>query len=222
MALCLWSGGCDSTLLLHDLAASEVLKEDTIIRAVSITHPQIVNSTVASMVRLQILAELFKRGLKISYHEININNKDIECEQGSGAPQTVIWMSSVIPYLQETEDLYMGFIRSDDIWHFREYLGLAFLNLQILRGNRGGLKLPLEWWSKADVIQRLKKLGLYEMCWTCENPVKHQGTNKPCGKCRPCRTQTDAEYRLRKWPKQEGRVILSPVPLDTKAPRSLT
>jgi 7-cyano-7-deazaguanine synthase in queuosine biosynthesis len=186
----LWSGGADSTLLLHDLATKA--KEDhQIVKAITIMHPQILNSTFPVKYRERTLKQLKNQGLdNITHHIINIQTEgQFQIKNQIGLLQPIIWMTTVIPYLNEKEDLYVAYIREDDIWHYRYYLYDAFNSLQVIAQHTGQLLIPFEWTYKYEILRRLKQLNLTNT-WTCENPQK----NKPCGKCQPCKNQRIAKY----------------------------
>ena len=127
----LWSGGCDSTLLLHDLAVKQKMYDNYPINAVSIIHDQIYNSKTAAQGKIKILKELRKRGLEISYNEIHI--KTSMNADGCGLTQPIIWLATAIPYLGVTENMYVGYIKEDCVWHYRSFLYDAFKNLQTIR-----------------------------------------------------------------------------------------
>lgn len=197
MALLLWSGGCDSTLLLHDMltAAPDAdgnrvgryvkLKPIEPIRVLSINHDQITNSKQGSLARKRLWPKLKKlRGF--TYSETTVAINDIGVENGDGGLcQPGIWLLHAAMCLSADEDLYAGYIRTDDIWHRREQLYGAFGWLQAMTEKTGRLLCPLEWMRKGEVIQELERLRLLKDTWHCEDPTdKH----KPCGKCASCDT----------------------------------
>jgi tRNA(Ile)-lysidine synthase TilS/MesJ len=97
MTAILWSGGNDSTLLLHDLA-TKAKQDGYTIDAYTIHHPQIANSHLENHQK-QTLKQPTDIGLNnINYHHITINTThDI---QPIGIPQAAIWIGTIPPYLK--------------------------------------------------------------------------------------------------------------------------
>lgn len=108
-----------------------------------------------------------------------------------GIEQCVFWLGLAVPYLRESENLFMGYIKSDDFWHYKSFAYAAFDNLQILAGHSGKLMLPMEWVTKSEVVRRLRELKL--RTWSCECPKG----KKPCGKCTPCKRLRLVDLELR-------------------------
>jgi 7-cyano-7-deazaguanine synthase in queuosine biosynthesis len=187
MLVC-FSGGCDSTLvlskLIDDSEKNTKLGEPIVINTISFVHPQLGHWEQEKQARSRILDELHRRhDITINHTEVNI---DFDTEKGSvkcysGLSQPEIWMQAC-GFLDENEDLYMGYIRTDDIWHFKEPLMRVFNGIQEIANKYGKLITPLEWHEKKDVLRELKQKNLLDLCWYCQDPID----NKPCGKCHSC------------------------------------
>lgn len=193
MALVVWSGGCDSTLVLHDLA-----KKQGNVRALSIRHINVPAAKESDRARTRLLSRLQKKGLNIDHTTIDVNQceSDVQIEAlDGGCAQPVLWLAIAVGYLREKEDLYFGHHRGDDFWEFRSAFEAAFRALQKIRGGKGKIVYPLRAFHKADILKRLQALSLYRDCWYCENPRD----GKRCGRCRPCIT-----HRTAIWQLQEG------------------
>lgn len=190
MALVIWSGGCDSTLVLHDVA-----KKLGSVRALSIQHPQVLACEESIAARERLLIRLRKRGLNIEHTTLVLDHgaTDIQVETHDGCnPQAVLWLTLGVAYLRQDEDIYFGYHRGDDFWTDQRAVAKAFQALQWIRNGKGKISYPLEGHTKADIIKRLQALGLYRDCWYCEDPRK----GKRCGKCRPCITHRTAVWQL--------------------------
>jgi 7-cyano-7-deazaguanine synthase in queuosine biosynthesis len=119
-------------------------------------------------------------------------------ESGGGLIQPITWIPLAASFLHEKEDLYVGYIRGDDLWHYKSQVYWIFTYLQEVCHKHGVLRLPMEWETKYDVIKKLKEVGLFKLCWTCERPSPKE---KPCGECVPCCSMNSALWRLSKEPK---------------------
>jgi 7-cyano-7-deazaguanine synthase in queuosine biosynthesis len=207
MTAILWSGGADSTLLLHDIATKAKQNQDTI-NAITITHPQVLNSHILEH-QQKTLKQLSKMGLNnITHNLIKIDTPLIAYQ--TGIVQAAIWIGIIPPYLGSTENLYTGHIKEDDIWHYRQWVYGAFDNLQTLLSHTGTLQIPFEWTPKHEITKRLQQLELHT--WTCENHI-----HKPCQKCTPCKKQKISHYintHIEKPPKKTEPTLMGSLQAD--------
>lgn len=189
-ALVCWSGGRDSTLLLHNLLS----EEDTIVRAISIIHEQ-VDDERQKEARTKIKEKLVNKFREFTSFEVTIS-----FDEGSpgayvdnGLIQPVLWIPTASTFLKNEEDLYVGYIRGDDVWHARYQITEIFKNIQYIMGKSGDIKFPLEPMNKADVILELSRTGLLHDTWFCQEngPI-------PCGKCSSCETDAMHTFILEK------------------------
>lgn len=195
MALILWSGGCDSTLLLSTLVdrCLDIDNEITEVRALAILHDQINARTEQKAARKNLLKVFKARGCNVRYTELTMKSRGNFCVEGGGCPQPVLWITNAMQYLGDEEDLYLGYIRGDDYWTYNTTINWAFDYLQKVLGKRGSIKAPLELMRKSDVIRELKRRRLYSKVWYCENPKN----GRKCGKCEPCITHATALERIK-------------------------
>lgn len=189
MALVLWSGGCDSTLVLWRLL-QEQKPSDPPTRTLAINHPQFGGNMNQKEPRKRILANLKEKGFRIAHQEINIESPSrprLMIGGSQGCLQPLIWLPLGILALETGEDLHMGYIRGDDIWHYRNRLFETFDQLANIAYRTGKLCIPLEWVGKHKVLAELKPTGLLRYAWWCEQSrLKRQGC--PCGRCPSCIT----------------------------------
>ena len=180
MSLLLWSGGCDSTLMLYKLL--NVVGSSDKIRTISIMHPQLPANIQQQRARDKIEKFLNKSQLSFERTEISMHTNASIVSSGN-LIQPPLWLSLAQVHLEATEDLYVGYIKLDDFWHYHTYATQAFDNLQYIMGKTGKLKFPLEWLERKEISNELKRIKLYDKCWWCENP-KNRNT---CGKCHACK-----------------------------------
>lgn len=200
MSVVAWSGGCDSTAILYGLALKA--REDgsqTTVRAVSIDlYNSSLNQRVKQReIRNELKREFRKRGLPIYYSEIKIKASG-HGFRSTFCAQAVIWLPLLIQTLAEKEDLYLGYHKGDDAIEKQAHIHHAFDNLQYVRDCSGKLYMPLIKYRKRDVIEYIKKSGIYEKTWWCEGEL---GKKKPCGSCAPCVTHETALWQIKRWPK---------------------
>ena len=191
MSLLLWSGGCDSTCLLHAMLESKKtgkeiagvkIGKDEHVRTISINCAQIAGDAHNRKARDKLYVALQKRYGFFVRGETKITNAKLSFEDtGFGTPQAPIWLTA-ISYLDVDEDLYAGYIKGDDIWHVISKLRSAFKAIKSITHRTGSLRLPLEWESKSDVIRYLKRCRLLNSTWYCELPKG----NRSCRKCDSC------------------------------------
>lgn len=192
-----WSGGCDSTLLLKTIAERYGTFTNPII-AISLEHSLIDEKKreLETQARDKLLKEFTNRGLHIKHKVITIS-----CDIGYGpvtAGQAYLWLSTIIPFAANM-NLYLGFIKEDSVWHYMSQLQNLISNINNALSINTLVHYPLEHITKHEIIDKLYKENLYDLVWYCEAPK----TDIPCGKCTPCETHTHAIVKLalqdREW-----------------------
>ena len=202
MSLVCWSGGCDSTLILHDLAkAASTFHPGTDqgkpVRAISLNYSQVPAHAEQSRARKKILEWFKARGYPVDHTEISIDtNNGLEYH---GNPQATMWLLAQ-QALHVDEHLYSGYHRGDDFWHDGHHLTAAFDHLQKLGLRNGQWVFLLASEHKYQIIDRLKKTGdpgrpemsLYNLCWWCADLQSFNDDAKirsePCGRYQSCIT----------------------------------
>lgn len=191
MSLVLWSGGLDSTLALYYELTSKKS-----VRTITINHNKI-NSNKQEKekkARKEIKAKLLEEGYNFHSFEINIEDND-ENVSFCGLTHPIIWLPQAIFYLEPNEDLIIGWIRGDDIWHYKTHVEQIFWSmLSIMEKDGCRLSTPLEFENKYDVLSQMKKYGLEDICWWCEEPTS---VGMSCGSCDPCKNYIMASYYLK-------------------------
>jgi 7-cyano-7-deazaguanine synthase in queuosine biosynthesis len=185
MTLIAWSGGCDSTLVLWQTLQEQTLSSPSV-RTIAVNHPYFnmpASNAREKKQRQVILKTLRKKGYRIDHQEVEIKADGFPKRKG-GLGQPPLWLVFSVLYATPDEPMAFGYIRGDDIWHYRQYFKEAWDNLSIIVGHRKSeLLFPLEWLDKADVIDELREAKLLSLVWYCAD----RG-DKPCGKCSSCVT----------------------------------
>ena len=165
ISLVMWSGGCDSTLVLYRDARDSTPNKPA--RALRIIHPQLPANTQQQIARERIKREFVDRHLPVEYTEVSFTNKGDACI--GDFRQSALWISIGALHIRENENMLLGYIRSDTIWHSKWTLGLFTALVNEMRAPGCQLLFPLEWKTKQDVIQELKEAKLVGLCWSCDS-----------------------------------------------------
>lgn len=194
MTLILWSGGCDSTLVLWNACKKAKKEGKEMPRALSINHAQVGANREQYRARRSIWKKLKARGYDFKWAEVSIVGKGMFYPVSEGhSLQPPIWIPQAVLYLKAKEELQCGWIRGDDTFHHMAEVRWTFNYLMQLSGKSGTLSFPLEWTPKFMVLSELRKAKLVSLPWTCEEPRNWRA----CGKCKPCLELKTAQYRLK-------------------------
>lgn len=188
-----WSGGCDSTLLLHH-AARLYGTERSPIRTFSLTCDQISSGPPEAKARQRILKALRRRGYNIEHTEMTLSTGDGPGLRHHGLPQAVLWLVAT-QALTVHETLALGYIRGDDWLGDAEGFRAVFDRLQKINGREGVLWTPLAGTEKCGVLHQLRELDLLDLTWWCELPAKR----KPCGECPSCQRHATGLWKLKRF-----------------------
>ena len=198
MALVLFSGGCDSTLVLHDLLKANDKNYISQITALSINHCQVSANEQNKAARESFKEEMGKRelNLHVNFCEIAITNTcsaNVNSIGSYGLSQPIIWSTIAMLYASNEDTIYFGYHSGDDFWLYKNEFEAAIQNICKISAKTIKIEYPLRHLYKHDIIRILKERGLYEKTWYCEYPTVE---NKPCGECVPCRTHRTALWYL--------------------------
>lgn len=179
----IWSGGCDSTALLHNLACKFPDKTITAYSTISYTGSRRTDRKC----RERLKKKFEEEGIT------NINYKTVVCQveqfsQGSGLAQPCVWLS-VLPGVLcgQAQLVCFGYIRGDDIWHYKESFKKIFDGMKELLHTDAELCFPLEWKDKQDILQYLDDHNLLDLCNCCEYADTYENG---CGSCKDCKAVT--------------------------------
>lgn len=200
MSLVLWSGGCDSTLVLYDLAVKEGTR-DRPVRALTVKHSMVNAWREQAAARKRILARFEQLGLHVACSQVDLTFRGRHWPT-SPMGQATAWVAIAALMVEDKERLYTGHHEGDSMWLSWSNLSYAFQQLCSAGGkNDVRWETPLFDVRKRGVIERLRKAKLHRLCWWCEHP---RG-GKPCGGCAPCRAHELALHEMRRWPDEEKR-----------------
>lgn len=216
----LWSGGCDSTLvlwkLLNDLKTN---RNDRTIHTYAFISANVgsIKMDWEKQKRNQFLLWSSQQGFnnKIQHTDIHI---DADKQQiiSNNCGQPALWISNIVPYLPHDSILFSGYHKGDDFltyWVFKDWIK-AFVGLNNLYGKAINFWIPFMHTTKYEIIKQLKEVpGLYETTWWCEG----QNRNGPCGHCDPCELHNmSLQYYESEYAKRQKCSLMSKV--DEKKP----
>jgi 7-cyano-7-deazaguanine synthase in queuosine biosynthesis len=210
--LVLWSGGCDSTLVLYEALQAGYWQwhaggtSFTTVRAVSISYGAVPCNREQRRARDRIKTIFTEKKMVFDHIEVSVSFEGAWPQRGSdgGAVQSQMWLATAAPYLLDKEDLAISWI--DGECNNLPDAQLAFDALQRLNGKTGKLILPLWNKYKTYVVDRLKSLDLLDACWWCEDYVDSMATEgplmgAPCGHCKKCIEHAAALWKLEQYPR---------------------
>ena len=90
-ALVCWSGGCDSTLLLHELARVHGTPSNPI-RAISIVSTQVTAGKKEKGARDRLMRTFRKEGLHVELSELELRTLSGSGLEVHGLPQAILWL----------------------------------------------------------------------------------------------------------------------------------
>lgn len=200
-SLVVWSGGADSTLVLHDLAQYSSAKHP--VRAVSFEHTNVAGAEEQYYARNRILKLLRGRGHHIRHTLVTVKTHgDFEFRGENSDPQAVFWTLAT-QMLRDDEDLYYGYTKEASWWRGGHFARM-FTEFQQAASRRGCLYMPLGSMARPAVLHRLKEVGLLKLVWWCESgtPGPRPATGRkrakrPCGKCESCKHHATALWQLK-------------------------
>jgi len=194
----LWSGGLDSTVIVHEL-----------LQNASIENPLYTISVDGFPQIDQNLLKLQKKARKKYIDRFNVDDRieqatfNIEIFANphkhyipySGLPQPTIWMSNLIHLVHDNDTIHLGYIKGDDFWYYRKDFEEAFHLLLKIKDITGvKIEYPFRTTSKYEVLELAKKYEIPKSCyWYCENPRD----GKPCGRCDCCVAHKSAKMTLK-------------------------
>jgi len=197
MSVVLFSGGCDSTLVLYDLAMQRLKNPQYYnLIALSITHDQVPALIQQQKAREKIKEEFIKRELSnyIQFIDIDIKQTGGGICHASGIMQPTIWITTASLYVATKDTIYLGYHKGDDYWMYKTEAELSLKNFCNIQDKREvSIEYPLSGMTKANIIRNLRDRGLYDLVWYCENPTSD---DKPCGRCYPCEIHQTAVWQL--------------------------
>ena len=200
-AIVFWSGGCDSTLVLHDLIVADDFDLRNPITVFWFDWSALNSDKLMaeSKARNKFIAWTKKKGYRNRFevHKISLNSELVPVDEG--LPQAVGWLCMAAPYIPNHANVYIGYHRQDDFWHNYHNFDSALKYLMCVRGaDDVTLQYPLQWDTKQEIISRCKQAGIYVFTWWCENPLTRP--LRKCGRCGPCLTHKLGllEAKLRK------------------------
>lgn len=194
--LVVWSGGLDSTLVLHNLAKES--SEDNHVIALSFI-PEFLSEEKIKMEResrKNYLRFAKDKGYHIIHHTIKISSTIFPIGY---YPQQRYWFFNILPYIGNNHDVYFGYIQGDCIWPInQDFIDIFEKHKHITGDYDAELHFPLTYKNKWEVLKEFKEAKIPMDCfWTCETPEIEDNKIIACGTCNPCINLNVAKYTLK-------------------------
>jgi len=177
-----WSGGLDSTALLHWYATTS--SEAYQVVAVSVIgHPNLnkFQLSLQNKAQARFLKYAKSKGYHIEHRKIKIGGSGIWDGPSDGTGQPILWALAIAASLRDNDTVLMGYICKDDFWHYKHQFLKLFNAICEFKGVKATIEFPFEWVEKAEVIDKIAKVP--KNCWfSCDRT----NNNKPCGICKKC------------------------------------
>lgn len=185
-----FSGGFDSTLTLANLVR-EAYFDDEILAVTCVHH----STGDVKLAKEKEARDNIINKLKTLYPLVTLNSAEIEIQVDSslypgnseGLSQPILWICSLIPFIQPGAEVYLGYISSDQaIGYLDSIKNMWRSSLEIQNCKKVELKLPLRYYSKEEVLGCLmvQYPKLIDLCVSCDSLYDPK---KFCGNCSPCR-----------------------------------
>lgn len=195
----LWSGGCDSSLLLYELLKAYG-KENVV--AVSYSYPWLFapKCKAETLHRAAFKSKLALRGFPdIQHTHITVDKEDYHTQLeavAGGLPQAIGWLFQIFPYCLSNTAVYHGVVKGDclPLW-IQDYEAIVRHTAKILQ-REIRFRTPYIEISKPEIIERLIMEEMLEECWFCEVPRENGKYIDACFECTTCRTHINGLLSL--------------------------
>lgn len=186
-----WSGGLDSTLLLHTLLKAKSTFESPV-GALSLNAYFLHKDKISSerKARESFITNIVQPGkFNLVHDEMNMN---IVSSSGSMLTQIMNWLPMAVTVASNKANIHIGVLMDDDQSSFEKEIREYHEMLNFMSNKKTILKLPYLTWIKSDVITDVFSEGLEDHVWFCELP---EGDSIACGKCNSCFHFKDSAVR---------------------------
>lgn len=218
-----YSGGCDSTLVLYKVCerAKKLGKRVYVLCIDSEECATSAEHYMEERARDIFIEYMRKRGVEIRKFQfnasLNVPHDYVYESDNGGNPQATIWLSAITylsGYTLRGWNVYMGYVSGDCTIRSISDINNAFYYItEVNLGNSIRIVLPLQFRAKTWILEELHKHNIYNFTWYCENP--HDGiirnwekSFKPCNECHSCRTHIMALKEIDKtWTHLELRKL---------------
>lgn len=193
-----WSGGVDSTILLHKLLQRSSVQEP--IGALSIDHTFLGTGKrkAEEFYRQKYINEHVNENKLSLIHETMRFDSDHQFTGGNGMAQITAWVANAVQIAGDESTLYLGVLSGDDQVLRLHLVQRMVDNINIMTGKKVKVAYPLLedlMMNKREAILRAANEDLLKYCWQCEfthekseNEFVPCVVHKPFNVCRSCQT----------------------------------
>jgi 7-cyano-7-deazaguanine synthase in queuosine biosynthesis len=192
--LILFSGGLDSTYLLHD----RLLRGD--VETLYVAASQCPKKIKRELAARKKIIDYLNKHCEYSIRRDNVVHLDIDTQNGPvmdcSWAQPFMWLTGALKISDgdfRHSCLEVGYVSGDSILSRLHNITQAWEHLQAFTKHHPiPIQFPLQTRLKHDMLRTLH-VPLWEHIWVCEMPVKPKGRGKrnyvACGECPACDTQ---------------------------------
>lgn len=193
-----FTGGCDSTYVLHNILSDKNFDNKKYnIRCIIIKSDQLLNSPIQIKAAKKILKK-FKKEFEINIELVIVDIKNFtNLKNKSVLIHPALWASIAAFNVNENEDVVLGYNYNDgaDVYPFIQDMDIAFNSLRNII-HLGAVNdcpkvymyAPAMYDKKWEIIRYLCDNNLYKYCTWCEMP-NEDGT--PCNHCCCCESHNN-------------------------------
>jgi len=196
----IWSGGCDSTLLIDNLLIELKQKNDKRkVTTISFKHWQVseqkmlCEENARAAYRHYALINDLPLGLG---HTVELPKTSIVCGVNNGScPQPAMWIANAVPIISDNTLLYAGYIKGDDFFTYNVFFNWCKVleGLSFLYGKSITPMFPLKFNTKTNIIKQLKDKDILRLTWHCEIP---RSDGSECHYCDPCQKHNESLHMV--------------------------
>ena len=196
-----WSGGCDSTLILYNLCS--LLDHPSVITCKPswLGDEKIMMEKIARSNIKKFIESTHQRQVSIyESHSIELNVKTHTKAVNYGIVQPEMWLLQTLPFIPNHSVVHFGYIQGDCFWYYKEkFLNIAKNTIMMLGKSDISISFPLRHTPKYEILSELMDIkdddsnSLYDQCWWCELPMAvgknpNEIIHTKCERCNACIT----------------------------------
>lgn len=194
----LWSGGPDSTLILHKLAIRGPVRALTLTDYPFLNKRQERAQYYARINYIHSLDNDIYRNIKLD--EIAITGSaNIYADHKNELGEPLIFLCYCMPSIKDKDIVFLGYLNNTIFSRNIDTFRKTWDTIMELKGMRSELKFPYieqgldKLKQKAEILRQLEEYNISESCyWSCSRPIVNNNKYIPCNTCKKCKEKEQA------------------------------